>query len=167
MIEIAKRQTGRVAVIVPHGVLFRGGSEGHIRQALIEENLLEAVVGLPANLFTTTGIPVAILVFDRSREQGGANEDRKDVLFIDASKEFSSGKAQNILDQEHIVKILKFGATAKAPTAESLPIQTAWIWKHFQTVRSRGIEILIWMAQCRGRNRKIVMAITVSAGLVA
>ena len=166
MIEIAKRQTGRVAVIVPHGVLFRGGAEGKIRQTLIEENLLDAVVGLPANLFTTTGIPVAILVFDRSREQGGANEDRKDVLFIDASREFSPGKAQNILDQEHIVKIL-YGATAMAPTAELLPIQTAWIWKHFQTVRSRGIEILIWMAQCRGRNRKIVMAITVSAGLVA
>ena len=76
MIEIAKRQSGRVAVIVPHGVLFRGGAEGQIRQALIEENLLDAVIGLPANLFTTTGIPVAILVFDRSREQGGANEDR-------------------------------------------------------------------------------------------
>ncbi|MFO7595349.1 MAG: N-6 DNA methylase, partial [Desulfocurvibacter africanus] len=73
MIEIAKRQTGRVAVIVPHGVLFRGGAEGKIRQALIEENLLDAVIGLPANLFTTTGIPVAVLVFDRSREQGGAN----------------------------------------------------------------------------------------------
>ena len=68
------RQTpaGRVAVIVPHGVLFRGGAEGKIRQKLIEENLLDAVIGLPANLFTTTGIPVAILVFDRSREPGGA-----------------------------------------------------------------------------------------------
>src|SRR4030095_10660413 len=70
MIEIAKRQSGRVAVIVPHGVLFRGGSEGEIRQGPIEETLLDAVVGLPASLFTTTGIPVAILVFDRSREQG-------------------------------------------------------------------------------------------------
>ena len=58
------------AVIVPHGVLFRGGSEGDIRQTLIEENLLDAVIGLPANLFTSTGIPVAILVFDRSREAG-------------------------------------------------------------------------------------------------
>ena len=77
MIEIARPQSGRVAVIVPHGVLFRGGCEGKIRQALIEENLLDAVVGLPANLFTTTGIPVAILVFDRSREQGGANETAK------------------------------------------------------------------------------------------
>ena len=87
MIEVARRHTGRVAVIVPHGVLFRGGGEGRIRRALIEENLLDAVVGLPANLFTTTGIPVAVLVFDRSREQGGQNATRTDVLFIDASKE--------------------------------------------------------------------------------
>jgi type I restriction enzyme M protein len=107
MIEIAKRQTGRVAVIVPHGVLFRGGSEGAIRKTLIEENLLDAVVGLPANLFTTTGIPVAILVFDRSREEGGANASRKDVLFIDASKEFTPGKTQNVMDEAHIAKVLE------------------------------------------------------------
>ncbi|MGE0180757.1 MAG: type I restriction-modification system subunit M [Parvularculaceae bacterium] len=106
MIEIAKRQSGRVAVIVPHGVLFRGGAEGKIRTRLIEENLLDAVVGLPANLFTTTGIPVAILVFDRSRETGGANEARKDVLFIDASKEFTPGKTQNNLEDSHIDKVL-------------------------------------------------------------
>lgn len=107
MIEIAKRQVGRVAVIVPHGVLFRGGAEGRIRQALIEENLLDAVIGLPANLFTTTGIPVAILVFDRSREQGGTNEARRDVLFVDASKEFTPGKTQNMMDDVHIDKVLE------------------------------------------------------------
>jgi type I restriction enzyme M protein len=107
MIEIAKRETGRVAVIVPHGVLFRGGAERRIRQTLIEENLLDAVVGLPANMFTTTGIPVAILVFDRSREQGGANADRRDVLFIDASREFAPGKTVNLLEEEHTVKILQ------------------------------------------------------------
>jgi len=106
MIEIARPQSGRVAVIVPHGVLFRGGSEGKIRQALIDENLLDAVVGLPANLFTTTGIPVAILVFDRSREQGGENEARKDVLFIDASKEFTPNKTQSLMSDEHIQKVL-------------------------------------------------------------
>lgn len=106
MIEIAKRHSGRIAVIVPHGVLFRGGSEGTIRQKLIEENLLDAVIGLPANLFTTTGIPVAILVFDRSREEGGSNESRKDVLFIDASKEFTPGKTQNLLEDKHIHKVL-------------------------------------------------------------
>lgn len=106
MIEIARRQSGRVAVIVPHGVLFRSGSEGKIRQALIEENLLDAVVGLPANLFTTTGIPVAILVFNRSREQGGANENRKEILFIDASREFTPSKTQNLMSDAQIQKIL-------------------------------------------------------------
>lgn len=107
MIEIAKRQSGRVAVIVPHGVLFRAGAEGRIRQALIEENLLDAVVGLPANLFTTTGIPVAILIFDRSREEGGQNEDRRDVLFIDASREFTPSKTMNTLEEAHLAKILE------------------------------------------------------------
>ena len=107
MIEIAKRQTGRVAVIVPHGVLFRGGGEGAIRKALIEENLLDAVLGLPANLFTTTGIPVAILVFDRSREEGGANEGRRDVLFIDASRDCTPGKTQNLLEAGHIERIVE------------------------------------------------------------
>jgi type I restriction enzyme M protein len=106
MIEIAKRQTGRVAVIVPHGVLFRGGAEGSIRQALIEENLLDAVIGLPSSLFTTTSIPVAILIFDRSREAGGANEARKDVLFIDASLDFMGSKTQNIMDENHIARVI-------------------------------------------------------------
>lgn len=107
MIEISKRQSGRVAVIVPHGVLFRGGAEGRIRQALIKENLLDAVIGLPANLFSTTGIPVAILIFDRSREEGGENENRRDVLFIDASREFVQGKARNYMEETHVNKILQ------------------------------------------------------------
>ena len=107
MIETAKRQSGRVAVIVPNGVLFRGGAEGRIRERLIEENLLDAVIGLPANLFTTTGIPVAILVFDRAREEGGAREDVRDVLFIDASREFTPGKKQNLLEDAHIEKIVR------------------------------------------------------------
>ncbi|WP_282053166.1 type I restriction-modification system subunit M [Phaeobacter inhibens] len=114
MIEIAKRQSGRVAVIVPHGVLFRAGAEGRIRQALIEENLLDAVVGLPANLFTTTGIPVAILIFDRSREEGGTNEDRRDVLFIDASREFTPSKTMNTLEAAHLTKILETFASRAA-----------------------------------------------------
>lgn len=107
MVEIAKRQSGRVAVIVPHGVLFRGGAEGTIRKALIEENLLDAVIGLPANLFTTTTIPVAILIFDRSREQGGANEARQDVLFIDASRDFTSSKTQNVMEEAHVTRVLE------------------------------------------------------------
>lgn len=106
MVETAKAQSGRVAVIVPHGVLFRGAAEGRIRKQLIDENLLDAVIGLPANLFQTTGIPVAILIFDRAREAGGKLENRKDVLFIDASKEFVAGKAQNKLGLDQINKIV-------------------------------------------------------------
>lgn len=106
MVATAKPKSGRVAVIVPHGVLFRGSSEGKIRQAFIEENILDAVIGLPANLFLNVGIPVAFLIFDKSREKGGANENRKDVLFIDASKEYVSGKKQNTLSEEHINKIV-------------------------------------------------------------
>lgn len=105
MIATARPLSGRVAVIVPHGVLFRGSSEGRIRQVFIEENILDAVIGLPAGLFQTTGIPVAILIFDKSRQAGGANEKRKDILFIDASREFISGKNQNTLSEENIDKI--------------------------------------------------------------
>ena len=95
--------TGKVGVIVPHGVLFRGSAEGKIRQALIEENLLEAVIGLPTNLFFGTGIPAAILIFNKAKEHN-------DVLFIDASKEYQEGKKQNKLrpeDMEHIVSTYK------------------------------------------------------------
>lgn len=105
MIETAKPKTGRVAVIVPHGVLFRGGAEGKIRQAMLEENVIDAVIGLPAGLFQTTGIPVAILILDRSREMGGVNEAKKDILFIEASKEFVPGKARNTLSPENANKI--------------------------------------------------------------
>lgn len=105
MVEAALEKEGRVAVVAPHGVLFRGGAEGRIRRQFIAENLLDAVIGLPGNLFPTTSIPVAVLVFDRSREQGGANEQRKDVLFVDASREYRAGKNQNTLLDEHIEKI--------------------------------------------------------------
>ena len=107
MIEIAIENRGRVAVVVPHGVLFRGAAEGRIRRKLIEDSLLDTVIGLPGNLFPTTSIPVAILVFDRSREQGGINASRKDVFFVDASKDYQPGKNQNTLLDEHIEKILE------------------------------------------------------------
>lgn len=106
MIETAKPMEGRVAVIVPHGVLFRGSKEGIIRRQLIEENILDAVIGLPANLFSTTSIPVAILIFDRSREKGGKNHTKKNVLFIDASKDFEAVRAHNLLKDEYINKIV-------------------------------------------------------------
>lgn len=106
MVEVALEKQGRVAVVVPHGVLFRSAAEGRIRQKMIEENLLDAVIGLPGNLFPTTNIPVAILVFDRSREKGGKREKCTNVLFVDASREFVSGKNMNTLSETHIDKIM-------------------------------------------------------------
>ena len=106
MVESAKDGTGRVAVIAPHGVLFRGHAEGRIRQRLIEDNLLDAVVALPAKLFQTVAISVVILVFDRARERGGSKSERHDVLFIDASHDFQEGKNQNRLLPEHVNRIV-------------------------------------------------------------
>lgn len=99
MVETLKSKTGRMAVVLPNGVLFRGSSEGKIRQQLIEENLLDAVIGLPEKLFYGTGIPAAILVFSKAKTEG-------DVLFIDASRDFKSGKNQNLLTEENIKNIL-------------------------------------------------------------
>ena len=99
MIESAKEDGGKVGVIAPHGVLFRGGAEGRIRKALIEENLLDAVVGLPEKLFFGTGIPAVILLFKKGRKT-------RDVLFIDASGEYVEGTNQNRLGEEQIEKIV-------------------------------------------------------------
>ncbi|SHM22346.1 type I restriction-modification system subunit M [Flavobacterium xinjiangense] len=115
MIETTYEDVGKVGVIVPHGVLFRSSSEGQIRKKLIDENLLEAVIGLPANLFFGTGIPAAILIFNRGK---GTN---KDILFIDASREFENGKNQNKLreiDIEHIVTAFKAFKSATPLTTE-------------------------------------------------
>lgn len=92
--------SGTAAFILSHGVLFRGQAEGDIRRKLIEDNLLDAVIGLPSNLFTNTGIPVCILVFKKNR----AN---KDVLFIDAQKDFVKHKNKNIMTAEQVEKVIK------------------------------------------------------------
>lgn len=96
-------KTGAMAIVLPHGVLFRGASEGKIRKNLIQENLLDAVIGLPANLFYGTSIPTCVLVF-KGREARGNN---KNILFIDASNEFEKGKNQNKLTEENIKNIIK------------------------------------------------------------
>ena len=99
MIETLKPKSGRMGVVVPHGVLFRGSSEGKIRQQLIDENLLDAVIGLPEKLFYGTGIPAAILIFKKQKVDDN-------VLFIDASREFKAGKNQNLLSADNIAKIV-------------------------------------------------------------
>lgn len=90
---------GKAGVVLPHGVLFRGSTEAKIREHLINENLLKAVIGLPANLFFGTGIPATILVFDKNKG------DNKDILFIDASNDFVSAKNQNKLSDAKIERI--------------------------------------------------------------
>ena len=102
MLHSLDAENGRMAVVLPHGVLFRGASEGKIRKALVDSNLLDAVIGLPANLFYGTGIPACILVFRTGRT-------RDDVLFIDASGEsnYEKGKNQNILRPCDIKKIVE------------------------------------------------------------
>jgi len=99
MIETTNPVDGRVGVVVPHGVLFRGGSEAVIRRRLIEENLLDGVIGLPANLFYGVSIPAALLFFRR-----GKMDDT--VFFIDASREFEKGKNQNRLRSEDLDKMV-------------------------------------------------------------
>jgi len=94
-------ENGTMAIVLPHGALFRGGAEQHIRKYLIEDrNYLDAVIGLPANIFYGTSIPTCIMVFKKCREQP------EDVLFIDASNDFDKVKTQNILRDEHIDKII-------------------------------------------------------------
>lgn len=102
MLSSLDAENGRMAVVLPHGVLFRGASEGKIRQKLVELNLLDAVIGLPANLFYGTGIPACILVFKKNRNC-------RDVLFIDASGEdnYEKGKNQNILRDADITRIVR------------------------------------------------------------
>ena len=116
MIETAFEGEGRVGVIVPHGVLFRGGAEGKIRQKLVEDNTLEAVIGLPANLFFGTGIPAAIVVFNKARMAWReAKTDRESrVLFIDASREYQDDKNQNRLRPGDIDKIVEVFAAFQA-----------------------------------------------------
>lgn len=103
MLHSLDSQNGRMGIVLPHGVLFRGASEGKIRKTIIEDfNLLDAVIGLPSNLFYGTGIPACILIFKTNRK-------KDDVLFIDASGEenYEKGKNQNILREQDIKKILQ------------------------------------------------------------
>jgi type I restriction enzyme M protein len=94
-------ENGTMACVLPHGVLFRGAAEGHIRKYLIEDkNQLDAVIGLPANIFYGTSIPTCILVLKKNRPT-------KDILFIDASNDFKKIKTQNVLTDKHLTNIIE------------------------------------------------------------
>ena len=92
-------EDGTMAVVLPHGVLFRGNAEGVIREFLIKRNWLDAVIGLPSNIFFGTGIATSILVFRKCKET-------EDVLFVDASGCFEKGKKQNYLHEVHVDRII-------------------------------------------------------------
>jgi type I restriction enzyme M protein len=95
-------ENGTMAIVLPHGALFRSGAEGQIRKYIIDKlNYLDAVIGLPANLFYGTSIPATVMVFSKCRK------DDQEILFIEASKEFEKGKNQNHLTDENIAKIFE------------------------------------------------------------
>lgn len=113
MIASMKPKTGRVGVVMPHGVLFRGGKEGEIRRCLLEKDLLKAVIGLPGNLFYSTSIPVCLLIWRKTKPA-----ERKDkVLFVDASARFQSGKNQNTLSTDDVDAIHAAYAIGEATDA--------------------------------------------------
>ena len=105
---------GRVGVVMPHGVLFRGGAEGKIREGLLKEDLLEAVIGLAPKLFYSTGIPATLLIFRASKPE----ERKGHVLFIDAQERFEKGKNQNALTDEDIDAIIEAYRTGEDPDGE-------------------------------------------------
>ena len=119
------KDDGVMAIILPHGVLFRGGAEENIRTKLLKAGHIDTVIGLPANLFYSTGIPVCILVLKKCKKSD-------DVLFINASgpEHFEKGKRQNQLKPEHIAKIIDTYQFRKAETRYSRLVEMAEIEKN-------------------------------------
>lgn len=115
MLTILKSQTGRLAVVMPRGVLFRGGAEAGIRQALIDKHLIDAVIGLPSNLFYNTTIPGCILV---CRGPGASRHATGDILFIDASGAFEKTGARNEMRPDHVDAVVQAYRTEQTPGDE-------------------------------------------------
>ena len=120
------KQTGTMAIVLPHGVLFRGAAEGKIREALLREGAIYAVIGLPANMFYNTSIPTCIIVLKKHREG-------RDVLFVDASKQFFKEKKQNIMDDEHINHVIDLYRKREFVEKEAYLAQFNEIEHHFTT----------------------------------
>ncbi len=119
------KEDGVMAIVLPHGVLFRGGAEERIRTKLLEDGMIDTVIGLPANLFYSTGIPVSVLVLKKCKRHD-------DVLFINASgpENFQKGKRQNVLLQDHIAKVLDTYRERKEETRYSRRVGLAEIRKN-------------------------------------
>ena len=117
------KDEGVMAIILPHGVLFRGGAEERIRTKLLKDGHIDTVIGLPANLFYSTGIPVCILVLKKCKKPD-------DVLFINAAEHFEKGKRQNQLKPEHIAKIIETYQFRKEEPRYSRRVEKAEIEKN-------------------------------------
>ena len=117
------KDEGVMAIILPHGVLFRGGAEERIRTKLLKDGHIDTVIGLPSNLFYSTGIPVCILVLKKCKKPD-------DVLFINAAEHFVKGKRQNQLAEEHIAKIIETYQFRKEETRYSRRVEMAEIEKN-------------------------------------
>lgn len=115
MVASMQPGSGRMAIVMPHGVLFRGGAEGRIRQGLIESDLLEAVIGLPPNLFYSTSIPASVLIF-RSRPRKGREGG---IQFIDASARFTAGRNQNTMAPTDVDAVVAAYVTGDDPDGET------------------------------------------------
>jgi type I restriction enzyme M protein len=101
MVAVLK-EDGRMGIVLPHGTLFRGGTEGAIRQKLLENDIIEGIVGLPSALFYNTGIPASVWIINKSKPDRLKNK----VIIIDASSEFKEGKAQNQLEENNIARVI-------------------------------------------------------------
>ncbi len=119
------KEDGVMAIVLPHGVLFRGGAEERIRTKLLEDGMIDTVIGLPANLFYSTGIPVSVLVLKKCKRHD-------DVLFINASgpENFQKGKRQNVLLEDHIAKVLDTYRERREETRYSRRVGMAEIRKN-------------------------------------
>jgi type I restriction enzyme M protein len=149
MIEVVRERRGKVGVVLPHGVLFRGGSEAKIRETLLKEDLIEAVIGLPAQLFFGTGIPAVLLIcnWNKPKERKGK------ILFIDASTEglYREGKSRNFLDPVDILRIAAiFHAWADPKKVKPTGLEISGVWsealkRHHkrQIAKARGDKDLI------------------------
>ncbi|MEV8378769.1 class I SAM-dependent DNA methyltransferase [Kribbella sp. NPDC056861] len=151
MVSSMNPGTGRVGVVMPRGVLFRGAAEGRIRQCLLEKDLLEAVIGLPPNLFYSTSIPACLLIF---RDQKSA--ERKDhVLFIDGSARFDKGKNQNVMSERDIKTLVDAYRAGANPDGQGGAVARL---VPFEEIEENGFDLNI------GRYIKVAAEATADLG---
>jgi type I restriction enzyme M protein len=156
MVSSMRSETGRVGVVMPHGVLFRGGAEGTIRRCLIEDDRLDAVIGLPPNLFYSTSIPACLLIFRASESE----ERRGKVLFVDGAARFSKGRNQNQMTDDDITAIAAGYHSGEDPDGEGgVQVrlvdhaeikENSWdlsLGRYVKTATAEGIDVPTALAQ--------------------